>query len=83
MEQISTNIDMLTTFVNRMKKLGIKIMMLGNYPWIYLHSVNGNIVKETFQARHGFTIAFMPIKTGQKTKFTDISKLFQIIRKYK
>lgn len=73
----------LTTFIERMKKLGIEIELMGNYPWIYIHTINGKRVTEKFQGNHGFTIAFTPIKTGQELNFTDITEIFKLIRKYK
>lgn len=69
--------------VRRMNKLGIKLEMFGNYPWIYLDRVNGNKVKETFQANHGFTIAYLPIKENEKMELTNIKEIFKIIRKYR
>ena len=73
----------LTTFIERMKKLGIEIELMGNYPWIYIHTINGKRVTVKFQGNHGFTIAFTPIKTGQELNFTDITEIFKLIRKYK
>ena len=75
-------IDKLTIFVERMKKLGIDVKLVGNFPWIYIDEINGRRVKETFQANHGFTIAFMPIRKNQDLNFTDIGEVFKLIRKY-
>jgi len=71
------------TFVKRLKKIGIEIELFGNYPWIYLDRVNGKKVIEIFEANHGFTIAFTPIRKDQKLKFTNIAEIFKIIRKYR
>lgn len=65
---------------NRLLKLGIEITCIGNYPWIYLDTVNGNRVTEKFMAQHGFTIAVL---RDTSVELTDIKRLFQIIRKYK
>lgn len=73
----------LPIFINRLKKIGITVELVGNYPWIYLHKVNGKRVTERFQANHGFTIAFHPIRKSQLFKFTDLKEIFKIIRKYK
>lgn len=73
----------LEVFINRMKKLNIEIELMGNYPWIYLDKVNGHKVKERFQGNHGFTIAWSPIRVGHELNFTDITKIFEIIRKYR
>lgn len=75
--------DKLTILHDRLKKLGIQITMLGNYPWIYLDTVNGRKVKEKFHANHGFTLAFLPIKSGKQLEFTDLKEIFKIIRKYR
>lgn len=72
----------LEIFIIRMKKLNINIELLGNYPWIYINTINGKRVKETFEAEHGFTIAFSPIRKDQKLEFTNISEIFKLIRKY-
>lgn len=75
--------DKLDTFIRRMRRIGIDIILVGNFPWIYIDKINGNKVIETFQADHGFTIAFMPIRKDQKLNFTDIGKIFNLIRKYR
>jgi hypothetical protein len=74
--------DKIGTFVNRMKKLGIDVKLTGNYPWIYIDSINGKRVTEKFEANHGFTIAFLPIRENQELHFTDITEIFKLIRKY-
>lgn len=73
--------DILKTFVERMQRLGIEVKLAGNYPWIYIHEINGKRVTETFEANHGFTIAFLPIR-NQEMRFTDIAEIFKLIRKY-
>ena len=75
--------QVLNDFTRRMKKLNIEITYLGNYPWIYIDTINGNKVKEKFEGNHGFTIAFSPIKPHQKMELTNISEIFKIIRKYR
>jgi hypothetical protein len=71
----------LSTLYKRLQKIGIEITLIGNYPWIYLHKVNGNHVNEKFMAEHGFTIAFL---SGiNDVELTDKKKIFEIIRKYK
>lgn len=65
----------------RLQKIGIELTLVGNYPWIYLHKVNGNLVSEKFMAEHGFTIAFLKGRHG--TELTDAKKIFEIIRKYR
>ena len=74
--------NVINRLVPRLRKIGIDIELIGNIPWIYLRKVNGNTVKEKFNADHGFTIAFYPLK-GQKMELTDTTEIFKIIRKYK
>ena len=76
-------VDKLTIFIDRMNKLGIDIKLGGNLPWIYIDTINGKYVTDKFQANHGFTIAFAPIKDNQELKFTDIGEIFKLIRKYR
>jgi hypothetical protein len=74
--------NVINRLVPRLRKIGIDVELFGNAPWIYLDKVNGNKVKEKFNADHGFTIAFYPLK-GQKMELTDATEIFKIIRKYK
>lgn len=80
---ISTKTDKIKIFVERLQKLGITVELSSNYPWLYMTKVNGKTVTEKFQANHGFTIAFLPIRINQELKFTNITEIFKIIRKYK
>jgi len=76
--------NILEKLIYRLKKINIEIELIGNYPWVYLHKVNGNKVTDKFMANHGFTIAFLPTKINDDTiTLTDISEIFKIIRKYK
>lgn len=68
------------SFVKRLDKIGVKVELFGNYPWIYLDKVNGKKVEGTFQSEHHFTVFFRAIKTGQHDKMTDISAIFKKIR---
>jgi hypothetical protein len=72
----------LTSFINRMNRIGIDIELFSNIPWIYINSINGKRVTETFEANHGFTIAFLPVRVDQELAFTDITEIFKLIRKY-
>jgi hypothetical protein len=75
--------NVINRLVPRLRKIGINVELFGNYPWIYLDKVNGNKIKETFRGEHGFTIAFHPIRPGEVMELTDITKIFNIIRKYR
>lgn len=72
----------LTVFAARLHKIGIQVTFMGNYPWIYLSTINGKRVTEKFQANHGFTVMFIPVSKDQKTSFTDLTEIFSLIRKY-
>jgi len=74
--------DKLTSFINRMNRIGIDIKLAGNYPWIYINSINGKRVVETFEANHGFTVAFLPVRADKELELTDIGEIFKLIRKY-
>lgn len=70
----------ISSFYNRLKKIGIEVEMVGNYPWVYLDKVCGKKVQGTFRAEHGYTIFFRPIRMGQVDKITDIPTIFAKIR---
>jgi uncharacterized membrane protein len=72
----------LKVFVDRMQKININIKLVGNYPWIYIDEINGKRVTEKFEGNHGFTIAFLPVRSDRELAFTDISEIFKLIRKY-
>lgn len=73
----------ITIFIERMNKLGIKIILTSNYPWIYIDNINGKRVVETFSGNHGFTLAIIPIRPDGEIQFSDIKEIFKLIRKYK
>jgi hypothetical protein len=73
---------LIDTFVKRLKKIGIEVEVMSNVPWIYLYKINGKLVKEKFHAEHGFTLAWFPVNIDNKAKFSDISEIFKLIRKY-
>lgn len=72
----------LDSLVRRLKKLGIELELFGNYPWIYIDKINGKKVQEKFEGNHGFTVAFLPIRPGQKMEITNIGEVMKLIRKY-
>lgn len=69
--------------VNRLNKIGIKVVIHLNFPWIYLYKVNDNKVLEKYKGNHGYTIAFGNIRGDEPVKLIDRKDLFKIIRKYK
>lgn len=46
----------LSTFVNRLKRIGIYIEMRANYPWIYLTRVDDHWIKEKRDSDWGFVL---------------------------
>ena len=70
----------LKSFINRLDKIGIKVELIGNYPWLYLDKINGIKVKGTYQANHGFTCFFQAIRNNEPDQITDISIIFNKIR---
>lgn len=74
--------EKLDIFGNRLKRIGIDVEFVANYPWIYLYKINGKLVKERFEADHGFTVAFLPVRIDRPFHFTNITEIFNLIRKY-
>lgn len=74
-------------FRARLEKINIKIELVGNIPWIYLHKVNGNVVQKEdwINANHGYTVAWHGVKIGSEPhlNWLDMKETFRIIRKYK
>jgi hypothetical protein len=68
------------SFVSRLAKIGIKVELVGNVPWIYLDKVNGKKVEGKLMANHGFTVFFESVRADGHTKITDISAIFKKIR---
>jgi hypothetical protein len=81
---MDNNLKKLDIFVERMDKLGIKLELSGNIPWIYINKINGVRVKseDYFCGNHGFTVAFYPVRNDKELEFTDIGEIFKLIRKY-
>ena len=74
--------EKLDTLKKRLDKIGIDIEFAANYPWIYIWKINGERVKETFEANHGFTVGFLPVRRDKPFHFTDLNEIFKLIRKY-
>lgn len=67
-------------FVTRLRKIGIEVELVGNYPWIYLFSVNGKKVTEKFYSNHAFCAFLAPATINGKWRFTDRRVVFKKIR---
>jgi hypothetical protein len=77
----------LDVLVERLKKIGIEIQLTGNIPWIYLRSVNGNVIKQEDckNANWGHCIGWYPafMYDEYHINWHDIKYTFELIRKYK
>ena len=76
--------DVISRLVKRLRRCGIEIELVGNYPWIYLDRVNGiRIRQEDFTANHGFNVAWYGIRNGDSIRFAEDPKtIVALIRKY-
>ncbi|MEA3317693.1 MAG: hypothetical protein U9R54_07015 [Bacteroidota bacterium] len=74
--------EQLDVLKKRLAKIGVNVVFGANYPWIYLEKINGQLVTEKYEAEHGFTIAFLPVRRNIPFHFTELSVIFKLIRKY-
>ena len=75
--------DKIKVFVDRLKKIGIEVKLVGNFPWVYIDEICGKKVTEKFEGNHGFTLIFLPGRNDSPpSEFTDITEIFKLIRKY-
>ncbi len=70
----------ISSFINRLKRIGVNVELGCNIPWIYMTRVNGERVVGTLHANHGFTVFFKAIRVGEVDKITDIPLIFNKIR---
>ena len=68
--------------IKRLSKLGIDIEIVFNCPFTYITKINNKYVTEIYMADHGYNICWMPLKMYGEECFTDISKIFKLIRSY-
>lgn len=71
------NRPIIANFVQRLKRIGVDVELVGNYPWVYMTKVNGVPVTETFQSLHGFTAFHLVV---EDFKWSDRRKVFAKIR---
>lgn len=70
----------LDIFYNRLVKIGITVTLTGNMPWVYVASINGVAVKQTYMSDHGFVLGY---QTNNGFIFEkDLSPLFTLLRKF-
>jgi len=74
--------EQLEILKKRLDKIGIDVQFVVNFPRIYLYKINRKLVSERYEAKHGFTIAFLPVRRDKPFQFTDLNIIFKMIRKY-
>ena len=74
--------DKIQAFRDMMEAMDIDIVLIQNYPWIYITEINSVKVTEKFKSEYGFTLAFRGIKDDSEITFTNKKKLFELISKY-
>ena len=72
---------MINSFVNRLESIGITVKLSGNYPWIYLTSVNDITVTEKLFANHGWAAFITPVN-GDLMYMPNRRATFKLIREY-
>lgn len=75
----------LEILINRLNKIEIKIEIISNFPWIYLHKINNIFVKEiTFDSNHGFNIAYLTMNhKSDEYVLVNTTEMFKLIKKHK
>ena len=74
-----TDINLL---IKRLEKIGIKIEIVSNFPWLYLDKVNGKKVTENYNANHGFCIGYYT-KTIASDRRVVFNKIREVLNKEK
>lgn len=75
--------NVIERFVRRLKRIGIDVQLSANVPWVYLDSVNNQVLMgDLFMANHGFTAFWLPVSVGGDIVFTDRRKVFAKVREY-
>lgn len=75
-------INTIDVFCRRLNRIGVKVELVANYPWVYIVSINGDSVKERYMGNHGFTAFWFPVKVGDEVKFTNRQQVFSLLRRY-
>ena len=76
------DLDPIHVFTKRLKRINIGCKLVINYPFVYIIELNGEEVTEKFKSEYGFVLGYAPIRNNQVFKFSDISEIFKLIRKY-
>lgn len=70
----------LDKLIKRLNKLNIILMLYSNYPWLYIYTINGKEVTETFDSEHDFVLGIR--QSNYKVKLSNRKEIFKLIRKY-
>ena len=62
---------------DRLRAIDIVVEFRGNYPWVYLHSINGVRITEQRFSGHTYTV-FME----SNNQFYEPRNMFKLIRRY-
>lgn len=68
----------ITKLVQRLERIGIKIELVGNLPWVYLASINEKAVTEKLNSEYGYTICYI----NDSVRWINTKLMFNLIRKY-
>lgn len=69
----------LDIFINRLDKIGIKLELFSNIPWIYIAGINGKVVTEKYASDWGFVLGYL----NKEFTFENLTEIFKLIRKYR
>lgn len=69
----------LDNLISRLLKIGIDLKLVANVPWIYVDSINGIKIKETFESDYGFVLGYLSIKDSDDCTIN--KELFALIRR--
>ena len=72
--------DEITTKLKAFATKGVTITLAGNYPWVYIETINGKPVTEKHASEHGFVFAVYQLKGG--VRFTDEEIINNLINNY-
>lgn len=75
--------DEITRLVQRLERVGVKIDLAGNLPWVYMVSINGKAVTEKLNSEHGYTVCYVTGSEREEVSWTNTKLMFNLIRKYR
>lgn len=76
-------VDRIRDLKCRLEKIGIKIHLVSNFPWVYLDKINGVRLLEKFQSDHAFSVGTIPIRRDQvEVNLSSNKAVFAILNQY-